>query len=204
MGFFWKFTRSGKYSTKYISLIIDAEPSCIDKANNIWRTSFEELEMFLVLLHDVEVINNPDLGATKPAFKEVVETLGFEPTLEYKELRNAFNLVKGQDTMGRHDGKPLDWGYYSNPKTQIEVNIESLQIAGFINARDGKLFAGSREDKLSCYRQYPYFQYLGFYWDLMPKHIVMNPLVRKMIQSDTVRANKFLIEQLKWLLKEKS
>ena len=204
MGFFWKFTRSGKYSSKYISLIIDVEPSCIDKNNNIWSTSFEELEMFLVLLHDVEVINNPDLGATKPAFKEVVETLGYEPTLEYKQLRNEFGLVKGQDTMGRHDGFPLDWGYYSNSKTPININIESLQIAGYINAKDGKLYAGSKEDKLSCYRHYPYFQYLGFYWDLMPKHIVMNPVVREMIRSDTIRANKFLVEELKWLLKEKS
>ena len=81
MGFYWKFTRSGKYSHSYISLIIDVEPSCIDKEKKLWKTSFEELEMFLVLLHDVEVINNPDLGATKPAFKEVVETLGYEPTL---------------------------------------------------------------------------------------------------------------------------
>lgn len=201
MGFFWKFTRSGKYSHSYISLIVDAEPSCIDKDKKLWKTSFEELEMFLVLLHDVEVINNPALGATKPAFKEVVEGLGYEPTTKYKELRNEFNLVKGKDTMGRHDGKPLDWGYYSNNKTPITINIESLQVAGFINAKDGKLFAGSREDKLSCYREYPYFQYLGFYWDIMPKHIVMNPLVREMIRSDTKRANDFLIEQLKWLLK---
>ena len=36
---------------------------------------------------------------------------------------------------------------------------------------------------------------------IMPKHIVMNPLVRQMIQSDTKRANDFLVEQLKWLLK---
>ena len=57
--------------------------------------------MFLVLLHDVEVINNPDLGATKTAFKEVVETLGFDPTLEYKERRNAFNLVKRSGYNGK-------------------------------------------------------------------------------------------------------
>ena len=202
MGFFWKFTRSGKYSKSYISLIVDVEPNFVDKENRIWHTSFEELEMFLVLLHDVEVINNPELGATKPAFKIVVESLGFEPTTKYCEKRNEYDLVKGQDKMGRHDGIPLDWGYYSNDKTKLELSIEGLEPAGFINAKDGKLFYKSKEDKLSCYRDYPYFEYLGFYWDLMPKHIHMNPIVRKMISVDIKRANEFLIKQLKWSLKE--
>ena len=58
MGFFWKFTRCGKYCHSYISLIVDAEQSRIDKDKKIWKSSFEDLEMFLVLLHGVEVVNN--------------------------------------------------------------------------------------------------------------------------------------------------
>ena len=202
MGFYWKFTRSGKYSKTYISLIVDVEPDCVDKEKQVWHTSFEEMEMFLVLLHDVEVINNPELGATKPAFKVIVESLGYEPTTKYSEQRNKFKLVKGQDTMGRHDGDPLDWGYYENATTKLDLSINGLKPAGFINAKDGKLAYYSKEDKLSCYRGYPYFKYLGFYWDLMPKHLHMNPIVREMISKDTKRANEFLIEELKWKLKE--
>lgn len=203
MGFFWKFTRSGRYSNKYISLIVDVVPSCIDKDNRLWHTSFEELEMFLVLLHDVEVINNPELGATKQAFKEVVETLGYEPTTNYRELRNEFDLVKGQDIMGRHNGVALDWGYYSNLSTPITIDIATLEVAGFIRAEDGRLHVWDHEDKLSCYRGYQYFEYLNFYWDIMPKHNVMNPLVLQMIRNDTERANEFLTEELKWILKER-
>ena len=75
MGFFWKFTRSGKFSASYVSLIIDADPNCVDRKRNVWRTSFEELGMTMILLHDVEVLNQPKLGATKPAFRVVVESL---------------------------------------------------------------------------------------------------------------------------------
>ena len=40
--------------------------------------------MAMILLHDIEVLNQPELGATKPAFRVVVESLGYEPTLEYR------------------------------------------------------------------------------------------------------------------------
>lgn len=204
MGFYWKFTRSGAISSRYISLIIDVEPSCIDPQTNIWHTSFEELQMFLVLLHDVEVINNPGLGPTKEKFRRVVETLGYEPTLAYRELRYDFGLVLGQDVMGRHNGRPLDYGYYSNMTTPTDVNVTDLEIAGYINAEDGRRNPWDGEDKLSCYREIPGFQEIGFYWDFMPKHIVMNPIVGQMLAEDNARTNEFLIDYLRWLLQQRN
>lgn len=201
MGFYWKFTRSGKYSSKYISLIIDVVPSKIDVSKKVWNTTLEELENFLLLLHDVEVINNPSLGAMKPAFREVVQTLDYDSTLNYKEQRNALGLVCGKDVMGRHNGQPLDWGYCSDGQTPISLDISNLPIAGFINAVDGKLFKGSYEDKLSCYRKHQYFESKGLYWDLMPKHIVMNPIIKKMLSIDQNKTEEFILNQLKWIKK---
>lgn len=200
MGFFWKFTRSGAINRRYISLIIDVEPSCFDPQTNTWHTSFEELEMFLVLLHDVEVINNPGLGTTKEAFRRVVEMLGYEPTLAYVELRNNFNLVLGQEVMGRHNGQPLDFGYYGNPTTPIDIDVTGFEVQSFINAVNGRRNPWDEEDKLSCYRNIPGFQQTGFYWDYMPRHIVMNPLVSRMLIEDNLRTNEFLIDYLRWLL----
>lgn len=94
MGFFWKFTRSGKWSNSYVSLIVDVCPSAYDMSHNQWTTSFEELGMVMLLLHDVEMLNQPTLGATKPAFKRVVESLGYEPTLNYIPQRHALSLVR--------------------------------------------------------------------------------------------------------------
>ena len=185
MGFFWKFTRSGKFSASYVSLIIDADPDCVDRKRNVWRTSFEELGMAMILLHDVEVLNQPKLGATKPAFRVVVESLGYEPTLEY------------QCVMGRHDGFSLDWGRYESDRTLIEISTTGLQVAAFVQASDGRLYG--TEDKLSCYRSHRRFQTNGYFYDLMPKHVVMKPLIEAMRGCDTYRTDAFVTKWLKWV-----
>lgn len=196
MGFFWKFTRSGRYSNSYVSLIIDADPTCVSKVTHLWQTSFEELGMIMLLLHDVEVLNQPALGATKPAFRVVVQSLGYEPTLEYRQQRQRFNLVCGQSVMGRHDGVGLDWGRFSSQRTPIVLDISSLQVACFIQASTGRLYG--YEDKLSCYRQHPDFVNRGEFYDLMPKHLVMKPIMTEMRKIDRVRADKFARNFLKW------
>ena len=196
MAFYWKFTRSGKFSRSYISLILDATPDAVKRQKMIWQTSFEEVGMCLMLLQDVEVKNVPTLGPTKPAFRDVVRSLGYEPSVEYKEKRNEFKLVKGKSTMGRHDGEALDWGYYSNRLTPIDIDISSLQAGVFIDAKTGKLYGS--EDKLSCFRSDPNFRSEGFYFDLMPKHVVMIPMVKGLLATDAARANAFFEKHLKW------
>ena len=197
MGFFWKFTRSGKFSASYVSLIIDADPDCVDRKRNVWRTSFEELGMAMILLHDVEVLKQPKLGATKPAFRVVVESLGYEPTLEYRQLRERMGLVIGQCVMGRHDGFSLDWGRYESDRTLIEISTTGLQVAAFVQASDGRLYG--TEDKLSCYRSHRRFQTNGYFYDLMPKHVVMKPLIEAMRGCDTYRTDAFVTKWLKWV-----
>lgn len=197
MAFYWKFTRSGKYSARYISLIIDATPDAVEKQRMVWHTSFEELGMCLMLLQDVEVKNVPSVGPTKPAFRDVVRLLGYEPTIEYREQRERLNLVRGKCVMGRHDGEELDWGYYCSRKTPIDIDVTDLQVAGYIDARTGRLYG--TEDKLACFRADPNFVADGFYYDLMPKHVVMIPFVRSMLAADLKRANTFFERYLKWV-----
>lgn len=197
MAFYRKFTRSGRISERYVSLIIDVTPDSIDQVSHIWRTSFEEIGMCLILLHDVEVYNVPSRGPTKTAFRNVVQKLGYDPSLEYKELRHKMSLVKGQSVMGRHGGTFLDWGYYSCMTTPIDVNTSSLQVANFIDASDGKLWK-DMEDKLSCFRNDSHFILNGKYYDLMPKHEVMVPLAQYLLATDKVRANNFFSNILRW------
>ena len=197
MGFFWKFIRSGKFSASYVSLIIDVDPDCVDRKRNVWRTSFEELGMAMILLHDVEVLNQPKLGATKPAFREVVESLGYEPTLEYRPLRERMGLVMGQCVMGGHDGFSLDWGRYESNRTLIEISTAGLQVAAFVQASDGRLYGV--EDKLSCYRSHPRFPTDGCFYDLMPKHVVMKPFIEAMRGCDEHRTDAFVSKWLKWV-----
>lgn len=196
MGFFWKFTRSGAYSRTYVSLVLDVDPFCSDRSRHTWRTSFEELAMAMILLHDVEVMNQPTLGATKPAFKAVVQSLGYEPTLRYVQQRQRLGLVVGQCVMGRHNGIGLDWGRCASQKTPIEVDVSDFQVAAYIRASDGRLYG--TEDKLSCYREHKDFCRQGEFYDLMPKHVVMNPIVTAMKAKDLPRAEKFVREWLKW------
>ena len=196
MGFFWKFTRSGRLSSSYVSLIIDVDPTCVSKVTRKWQTSFEELAMVMILLHDVEVLNQPSLGATKPAFKIVVQSLGYEPTLGYQQRRHQFGLVCGQSVMGRHGGAGLDWGRFALQHTPLTLDITDFQVACFINASDGRLFGN--EDKLSCYRRHPDFIDDGEFYDLMPKHIVMNPIMTAMKKVDADCADRFARDCLGW------
>ena len=53
--FFWKFTRSGKYSSEYISLIFDFHDSLIK--DGLLELSFDECKDMLYLIHDVESLN---------------------------------------------------------------------------------------------------------------------------------------------------
>jgi len=200
MGFFWKFTRSGCYSRTYVSLIIDVVPDSMDLQRQIWHASFEELGNAMILLHDVEVLNQPTVGTTKPAFRNVVVGLGYEPTLQYRALRNQFGLVCGQASMGRYDGNGLDWGWCPTGSTPIDVNIAGFQYAKYVEATTGRIcgWRGDTEDKLSCYRQHSAFAPIGTYYDLMPKHTVMDPIIRAMKAKDSSRTEAFIGNCLKW------
>src|SRR5690554_3626669 len=101
--FFWKFTRSGKFSNKYISLIMDFHSSRIN--NNNLEVSFEECKDILCLMHDVEHHNsqfNHSAGIMKGPFQAPINSLGYTTTPVYSELRNMRNLVSGQMTLGTH------------------------------------------------------------------------------------------------------
>lgn len=198
MGFFWKFTRSGRISSSYVSLIVDVDPTHIDRAAGKWNTSFEELGMIMLLLHDVEVLNQPQLGATKPAFRVVVQSLGYEPTLQYRQQRDRLGLVLGQSVMGRHNGVGLDWGRYTSTHTPMAISTDGLEVATYIQASNGRLYGN--EDKLSCYRRHPDFCDHGEFYDLMPKHVVMRNIVLAMKQCDAERTERFVTKWLKWVL----
>ena len=154
------------------------------------------LSMAMILLHDVEVMNQPTLGTTKPAFKIVVQSLGYEPTLRYVQQRQQFGLVVGQCVMGRHSGNGLDWGRCASLDTPMEIDISGFRVAAYIRASDGRLYGD--EDKLSCYRGHRDFCKDGEFYDLMPKHEVMNPIVTAMKATDAQRTEKFVRESLKW------
>lgn len=202
MAFYWKFTRSGKLSKAYISLIVDATPDSINPECRIWHTSFEEIMMCLILLHDVETANMSSIALTKGSFRDAVHKIGYEPSSAYSEMRSTMGLVKDQCVMGRHNGAPLDWGYYGCRDTPIDLDITGLQVAGFVNAMDGKLsgktWVRDKEDKLSCFRSDPNFIPTGMYYDLMPKHNVIIPLARHLLAKDAVRADCFFKNILKW------
>jgi len=198
MGFFWKFTRSGKISASYVSLILDVDPGSVDRTRYEWHTSFEELEMAMILLHDVEVLNQPLMGTTKKAFSAVVESLGYKPTLDYRQQREQLGLVFGKSVMGRHDGDPLDWGRFESFMTPITISLIGLDRAGFIRASDGHSRFSSYEDKLLCYRGHSDFVQEGEYYDLMPVHAVMKPFIEAMKRCDAERTETFVSEMLKW------
>ena len=92
MAFYWKYTRSGMYSNSYKSFIIDVLPDSFEFRNGrtFWITSFQELQAFLILLQDVEVLNNPSVGITKPAYAQFVMKLGFSATNMYKVSGRQF------------------------------------------------------------------------------------------------------------------
>lgn len=197
--FFWKFTRSGKYSYRYISLIMDFHNSMIRDGN--LYVSFEECEDILCLMHDVEYHNsksNFSAGIMKGPFQAPINTLGFTTTEKYSELRRIKNLVKGQMTLGTHNGTPLDYGIsLRNDNPCIGLDISKLNIKMNINAVTGIIYG--TEDKLKAYRNSNYFINSGYYFDLMPKHDCMIEIFNKMYAINPQRTLDFVTSQLKWI-----
>lgn len=195
--FFWKFTRSGKYSNKYISLIIDFhEDNIID---GYLHLSYEECKSILILIQDVEKLNglvNSNAGLLKRPYGSVVNELRFDPTDEYIESRDLYDLVLDKMVLGNHSGTPLDYGKDAHTKHDLCLDIRNLQIQMFIDARTGIIYG--YEDKLKAYRNEPEFISSGKYFDLMPKHNCLIEIVTKMMEYDKVSTEKFLIEELKW------
>lgn len=194
--FFWKFTRSGKYSNKYISLIIDFHESSI-RNNNLYL-SYEECKNILILIQDVEKLNglvNSTAGLLKPPYRSVINRLSFEPTDTYKELRYNHDLVLDKMILGNHTATPLDYGKDTHTAKELCLDIKNLQIQMFIDSKTGVIYGN--EDKLKAYRNEPEFVFTGKYFDLMPKHICITEIVTKMIKYDKNQTDKFLIDVLK-------
>lgn len=195
--FFWKFTRSGKYSNKYISLIIDFHEENI--TNNNLYLSFEECKSLLILIQDVEKLNglvNSTAGLLKPPYRKVINKLAFDPTDEYIESRYIHGLVLDKMILGNHLGAPLDYGKDIHSAHDLCLDIRNLQIQMLINAKTGIIYG--QEDKLKAYRKETEFISNGKYFDLMPKHDCIIEIVTKMMKYNKIGTEKFLIEELKW------
>lgn len=195
--FFWKFTRSGKYSRKYISLIIDFHEDNI--SNNKLYLSYEECQNLLILIQDVEKLNglvNSTAGLLKLPYKTIVNALSYDTTDNYLELRNNKGLVLGQMVLGNHTGSPLDFGKDTHNTKDLYLDISSLEIKMFIDANSGIIYG--KEDKLKAYREQPEFISSGRYFDLMPKHICIVEIVKKMLEYDKEKTELFLKDVLKW------
>lgn len=193
MGFFWKFSRNGWKSRTYQSYIIDVLPSSFTRINGkkIWKTSFEELEVFLILLQDIEVRNNPKLGATKPDFDKFVRQLGYKATTNYEI--SGIKHILGEAVIGRHNGSPLPWGYYSNKATPITVDVTNLKYDYVVSFNSAK-----GKDMLQHYVDHAKFESNGDYWDYMPMHSCLLDIVDAIKKCDNKRAEKFLLDVLKW------
>ncbi len=195
--FFWKLTRSGKLSKKYISLVLDFHSDDLDE--NLLSVSLTDCENILILMQDVELINaqtNQTAGLLKPAFSSVVKMLGYVPTKEYFEQRNARGLIISSMVLGKHSGEPLDYGKSKNEDTKsIKLNLENLKIS-FKIWTNKSTFQG--EDKLKAFRQDADFLPTNFYYDLMPQHSCMLEIVQKMKAFDSKKTENFLLNTLKW------
>jgi len=194
MAFYWKYSRNGYMSTTYKSFIIDVLPTSWSIVNNrnIWHTSFEELEAFLILLQDIEVINNPRLGATKPAYAQFVTQLGYTPTLNYSISGNRY--ICGTAVIGRHSGTPLPWGIVANITTPLNVDVTGLKYDYIVPATPVVV-----PDLLAHYRAHNSFQNTGNYWDYMPMHSALINIVTAMRNHNPARTDAFLRSVLKWV-----
>lgn len=195
--FFWKFTRSGKYSSEYISLIVDFHDSSL-KDNHL-ISNFEECKDILLLIQDVEKLNgrvNLSAGLEKLPFQEQVSKLGYKADNSYEEQRKVRNLVLGQMTLGTHGGCPLDYGISDKKGVPVSLNLANLKISMMINAATG--IAYGTEDKLKAYRNHPQFVDKGEYFDLMPAHSCIVEIVGAMMRADKNRTVDFLENDLKW------
>lgn len=193
MGFYWKYSRNGWKSRSYQSFIIDVLPSSWSSSGNrrVWNTSFEELQVFLILLQDIELRNNPSVGITKPDFDKYVRELGYEATLSYRISGHKYAL--GEAVMGRHLGYPLPWGFYSDDTTPIKLDITNLRYDYVVPIDSDKAI-----DMLSYCKGHPNFERSGNYWDYMPMHSCLLDIVRAMINFDRERTRNFLVNVLKW------
>ena len=195
--FFWKFTRSGKFSTKYISLILDFHSSQI--VDNKLKTNFEECKDILYLIHDVETlngVNNFSAGLEKKPFQEQVNKLGFRANNKYQQKRFDLNLVIGQMTLGVHDGSPLDYGLSNKDGDEIFLDLNNLKYSMEIDAKTGLIYG--REDKLKAFRNNDKFINSGFYYDLMPIHSCLIEIVSKMLDKNKEATILFLKNNLLW------
>ena len=186
------------YSQSYISFIIDVLPSSYYQQNGrlYWETSFEELECFLILLQDVEAINNPGVGITKPAYANFVSQLGYTATSSYVVSGNAFQCSTA--VMGKHGGSPLPWGFINITTTPIILDITNFRISAFPNAITGKI-AYHNDDKLLQYRLHPNFINSGNYWDYMPLHSCIIDIINSMKAVSYSRTDSFVKNILKWV-----
>ena len=197
MSFFWKYTRSGKISQTYLSFIIDVPPSFLfsSKERVFWSTSFEELEAFLILLQDIELINNPKVGTTKAAYASFVNELGFVPSQEYQVSGNQFHV--GVATMGTHPGPNLPWGFVDDAQSPIQLDVTHLDYSAFPDATTGKIPFHS-DDKLLPFRKHSCFERVGNYWDYMPKHSCVVLIFSALFDYDPQRAYLFVRDILRW------
>lgn len=196
--FFWKFTRSGKYSTRYISLILDFHCSKIE--DGCLCVSFDECKDILCLMHDVEFHNsqfNYSAGIMKGPFQTPINLLGYTTTTNYRELRSLKGLVLGKMTLGTHNGDPLDYGASRRKDTsKVMLDINKLNIKMNIDSKTGIIYG--TEDKLKAYRSEIDFVNDGFYFDLMPKHDCMIEIFQKMYLTNPYETIDFVIKELKW------
>lgn len=197
MSFFWKYTRSGMHSKTYVSFIIDVLPSYIisQGSDYYWQTSLEELQIFLVLLQDVEVLNNSEVGILKEDYAKFIRQLNYEPTKNY--ITSGSRYKYGQAVMGRHTGSPLPWGFIDDKRTPVTVKITGLKYSAFPQAYNG-LIPYSSEDKLKPFRNHPQFESTGVYWDYMPFHSCIIPFVQAMLKTNTSRTKAFISNTLMW------
>lgn len=197
--FFWKFTRSGKYSLKYISLILDFH--CSKIKDGYLLVSYNECKDILCLMHDVEFHNsqfNYSAGIMKGPFQAPINSLGYTTTSNYSELRTIRGLVLGKMTLGTHGGNPLDYGASRRlDSSDVMLDINKLNIKMNIDSKTGIIYG--TEDKLKAYRNDFDFNNDGFYFDLMPKHDCMIEIFKKMYITKPRETIDFVLNELKWM-----
>ena len=89
--------RYSRQTIPLVSIIIDVLPDSIVRQHEhiYWQTSFEELEAFLILLQDVEMLNHPAVGITKPQFAAVVVQLDYKTANGYSISGSHLHLSHG-------------------------------------------------------------------------------------------------------------
>jgi hypothetical protein len=188
--FFWKFSRDGDYSSTYLSFIIDVPYSKLIKKDTklIWVTNFQGLSKLLILLQDIELLNQimkqRSAGLLKPAFVKVIKQCSYNPSNEYNERRVKENLVCGKAIMGKHNGLPIDWGFYNgeSDKEIIELDVTSFRPIRNVSGKMGISSQSLGRGLLSCYREHEAFEINSSYWDLMPMHAHI-PLIFNAMKS---------------------